>query len=234
MRLTEILDPNCVSAPLPAKEKAGAIKALIDLLDKNGKLNDRASALKAVMDREAIRSTGIGKGFAIGSAALTTLALFSAYTASVKLEVINLKEPMVVIGLFIGGTIPFLVASQTMNSVGRAAFLMVEEVRRQFKEITGLIEGKAEEGAKFSDYFDHVEGWQDMPSHRALAIFRGRNEGILTVDLDCGPEDDGVQAEAICAAPASSCKRAALTAGASDLVTNPVSGDESKLVESRS
>jgi K(+)-stimulated pyrophosphate-energized sodium pump len=83
----------------------------------------------------------MGKGFAIGSAALTALALFSAYTASVKLEVINLTSPMVVIGLFIGGIIPFLVAAQTMTSVGRAAFLMVEEVRRQFREIPGLMEG---------------------------------------------------------------------------------------------
>ena len=86
-------------------------------------------------------TAAIGKGFAIGSAALTALALFSAYASTVKLEVINLTSPMVVIGLFIGGSIPFLVAAQTMTSVGRAAFRMVEEVRRQFREIPGLMEG---------------------------------------------------------------------------------------------
>jgi K(+)-stimulated pyrophosphate-energized sodium pump len=87
-------------------------------------------------------TAAIGKGFAIGSAALTALALFSAYAAAVKLETLNLIDPMVVIGLFIGGVMPFFVGAQTMTAVGRAAQGMVEEVRRQFREIPGLLEGK--------------------------------------------------------------------------------------------
>nr|WP_318246204.1 Tex family protein [Pseudooceanicola nanhaiensis] len=86
--------------------------------------------------------------------------------------------------------------SENADLLGR----LRDHLRRNGRITAKLVEGKEQEGAKFSDYFDHAEGWQDMPSHRALAIFRGRNEGVLTVDLDCGPEDDGLQAEAICAA----------------------------------
>jgi len=89
-------------------------------------------------------TAAIGKGFAIGSAALTALAMFSAYSAAVGLESIDIKKPVVVIGFFIGGVVPFLVAAQTMNAVGNAAFKMVEEVRRQFREIPGLMEGTGE------------------------------------------------------------------------------------------
>ncbi|HKK19942.1 MAG TPA: sodium/proton-translocating pyrophosphatase, partial [candidate division Zixibacteria bacterium] len=85
----------------------------------------------------------IGKGFAIGSAALTALALFSAYSTSVGLQTINILEPKVVIGFFIGGVLPFFIAALTMTAVGRAASKMVAEVRRQFREIAGLMEGKA-------------------------------------------------------------------------------------------
>ncbi|MDD5469952.1 MAG: sodium/proton-translocating pyrophosphatase, partial [Candidatus Peribacteraceae bacterium] len=86
----------------------------------------------------------IGKGFAIGSAALTALALFAAFSEKAGLEIINLRNPLTLIGLFIGGTLPFVFSALTMNAVGRAAFRMIEEVRRQFKEIKGLMEGKAE------------------------------------------------------------------------------------------
>ena len=88
-------------------------------------------------------TAAMGKGFAIGSAALTALALFSAYTQAAGLKVIDLTNAFVVIGLLIGGSIPFLIASLTMSSVGKAAFSIVEEVRRQFREIPGLREGKA-------------------------------------------------------------------------------------------
>jgi K(+)-stimulated pyrophosphate-energized sodium pump len=97
---------------------------------------------------DAIGNTtaAVGKGFAIGSAALTALALFSAYATAVGLEVINLTNPKVVIGLFIGGVLPFFIGSLTMTAVGRAAGKMVDEIRRQFREIPGLLEGK--EGVK--------------------------------------------------------------------------------------
>jgi K(+)-stimulated pyrophosphate-energized sodium pump len=89
-------------------------------------------------------TAAIGKGFAIGSAALTALALFAAYKTSAGLEAaeLSLTEPLVVIGLLIGGALPFVVAAMTMKSVGRAAEEMIEEIRRQFREIEGLLEGR--------------------------------------------------------------------------------------------
>jgi K(+)-stimulated pyrophosphate-energized sodium pump len=88
-------------------------------------------------------TAAIGKGFAIGAAALTAVSLFVAYTQAVGLEVINITDPMVIIGVLIGAIVPFLVASMTMTAVGSAAFDMVEEIRRQFREIPGLMEGTA-------------------------------------------------------------------------------------------
>ena len=99
----------------------------------------RAEQLDAVGNTTA----AIGKGFAIGSAALTALALFLGYTQAVNLKVIDIMNPMVVVGLFIGGVLPFIFSSLTMQAVGNAAFEMVEEVRRQFKNIKGLMQGKA-------------------------------------------------------------------------------------------
>jgi K(+)-stimulated pyrophosphate-energized sodium pump len=88
-------------------------------------------------------TAAIGKGFAIGSAGLTALALFSAYTTAVGLEQIDITEARVVVGMFIGGVVPFVIAAFTMTSVGKAAFEMVQEIRRQFREIPGLMEGTA-------------------------------------------------------------------------------------------
>ena len=86
-------------------------------------------------------TAAIGKGFAIGSAALTALALFSAYTQAAGISVIDITNVYVIIGVLIGGVIPFVVAAMTMTSVGRGAFTMVEEIRRQFREIPGIMEG---------------------------------------------------------------------------------------------
>ena len=94
------------------------------------------------LDSAGNTTAAIGKGFAIGSAALTALALFSAFTEQSGLTAIDLSKPKVVIGLLIGAMLPFLFSSMAMTAVGRAAFAMVEEVRRQFKEIPGLMEGK--------------------------------------------------------------------------------------------
>jgi len=90
-------------------------------------------------------TAAIGKGFAIGSAALTALGLFSAYATAVHLDAhgINLVSPMVVVGLFLGGIMPFFISAATMTAVGRAAQGMVEEVRRQFRDIPGLLQGTA-------------------------------------------------------------------------------------------
>ena len=85
----------------------------------------------------------VTKGFDISAAALTALALFAAYASAAKLETINLLSPHVIIGLFIGGVLPFFFSAQALDAVGRAAGHMIEEVRRQFREIPGLREGKA-------------------------------------------------------------------------------------------